>query len=125
MSGYHADEYNDVYNHRDGRSRRNEIVIVVLDFSFSNQNVEVEFLNATVAFPEGPALLAKVTEAPLLSVWLNRPSPSGPAEVTIGSPVVVSGDHVGVVQQLATRLEEQIRRDPPTWAYWLFGFENP
>jgi lauroyl/myristoyl acyltransferase len=102
--------------------RKNEIVLVLVDLSFSAENVDVDFLGGPARFPAGPALLAEATGAPLLDYYIYR-SKERPAQVAeIGPPATVtSGRTPEAVQECATRLETHIRRHPAGWSPWLIG----
>ena len=99
--------------------RRNEVVNVLIDLSFSAENVEVDFLGSRARFPVGPVLLAQATGAPLLDYFVYRTDDWTPQIVEIGPPHSLSDDPQLTMQQCASRLEEHIRRHPADWAPWL------
>lgn len=101
--------------------RRNEVVLVLVDLSFSAQNDEVDFLGAPARFPTGPALIAKATGAPLLDYYIHRPASWTPQIVEIGPPVDPVNDTAEIAQGCATRLESHIRQYPAHWGPWLIG----
>lgn len=99
--------------------RRNEVVNILIDLSFSAENIEVEFLGDRARFPAGPLQLAQVTGAPLLDYFVHRTDDWSPKIVEIGPPLYVSEDTPEATQRCATRLEEHIRRHPADWGPWL------
>lgn len=102
--------------------KRNEIVIIVVDQTSSNYNVEVNFCNGRAIFPRGPAVLARLTGASLLDVWVHRDQRRWlPQVAEIGAPIVASRDIAGTTQLCASRLEEKILRYPASWNGWLFS----
>jgi Kdo2-lipid IVA lauroyltransferase/acyltransferase len=100
--------------------RKNGVVIIVLDAPVSNNTTTVRYLGQPVEMTVGAAMIARVAGAPALDVWVNYPTYSGPPVATIGPPMAIDADYVGAVQKMATRLEDHIRQDPPTWQHWLF-----
>ncbi len=101
--------------------RRNEVVLILMDLSFSAENVEVDFLGGPARFPLGPALLAKATGAPLLDYYVHRDDDWIPQRVEIGPPLAVADDPQEAIQECAARLEEYIRRHPDSWSPWLIN----
>lgn len=97
---------------------RNEVVVILIDLSYTRNSVEARFFGESVPFPLGPAELARSTGAPLLDFFVYRTDTWVPQIGEIGSPFDASGDLAATVQHCATRLEEWIRRYPADWAPW-------
>jgi KDO2-lipid IV(A) lauroyltransferase len=99
--------------------RRNEVVNILIDLSFSAENVDVDFLGGPARSPVGPLLLAQATGAPLLDYYVYRTDEWSPQIVEIGPPIHVSDDPAAAAQHCASRLETQIRKHPADWGPWL------
>ncbi len=99
--------------------RRNEVVNILIDLSFSAENIDVEFLGDRAHFPSGPVRLAQVTGAPLLDYFIHRTDDWVPQIVEIGEPYYVQDDAAAAMQHCAARLEAKIRQHPAEWAPWL------
>ncbi len=99
--------------------RRNEVVIILTDLSFSKQNTEVLFLRQQMDFPSAPVFMAQITGAPLLDFFVHRMQEWVPQIAEIGSPYYAADDLVGAAQHCASRLEEKILQHPSEWVPWL------
>jgi len=102
--------------------RRNELVTVLLDsfIPFTDRDVEVDFLNRRETVPSGPAVLAKLTGAPLLSYYVYRTEAWVPQIAEIGPPTYASEDLMGTLQHCVSALERQILQHPASWGAWLY-----
>jgi KDO2-lipid IV(A) lauroyltransferase len=99
--------------------RRNEVVNILIDLSFSAENAEVDFLGQPARFPLGPILLAQATGAPLLDYYVHRTDEWVPQIAEIGPALEVSAGTEATIQECARRLEERIRSHPADWGPWL------
>jgi KDO2-lipid IV(A) lauroyltransferase len=100
--------------------KRNELLFIEIDQTFSEKNVIVPWMNGRARFPYGPARLARATGAPLLSFYLYRSDQWMPLIMEIGSPFWVTDDLAGAMARCAAYLEEKIREHPASWIPWLF-----
>ena len=98
---------------------RNEVLLISVDTSYTNHNIDVRFLNAQVPFPLGPALIAQTSRAPLLNLFMYRENPSAPLIAEIGAPFYASDDLAATTQRCASWLEERILEHPESWTLWL------
>ena len=100
--------------------RRNEIVGLVADRDVVGTGVPVQFFDAPAAIPQGPAVLALRTGAPLLISVVLRQS-HGHFRGVIEPPLAVhrSGntrrDIAALTRQIVMRFEYYIRRNPDQW----------
>ncbi len=102
--------------------RRNEIVLALIDVRARRpDDVVVDFLDQSTAFPTGSALLAKTSGAPLIGAWIHRRDDDLSLAVTLSPPIYVTGDPEPVVREQAAYLEQGIRRDPAIWFRWITG----
>ncbi len=100
--------------------RRNRLVWNFADARSGRPgDVRVRFLKKTRDFAEGSALMAKLSGAPLIDVWVSRPNLNGPWVATFGPPLEVTGDHKEAVREQAARLERRVWEDPANWFNWI------
>jgi len=99
--------------------RKNEVLFMLFDAPSTTRNIEVNFLGRRVAFPSGPAVLAKRSGAPLLNFYVYRADPWVPQIAEIGTPFYVNEDIAAAVQHYVSCLEDKILQHPANWCTWL------
>jgi lauroyl/myristoyl acyltransferase len=100
--------------------KRNEIVVQFADSVVTNERlIEVEFVNQMTRLDPEWAVLAATARAPVLPIWIHRPTRSGPAVAVIGEPLEVGRNHRAAVEQEARHFGAEILRDPACWNRWL------
>lgn len=108
------------------------VVGMQIDRVPSGHSVPVQICGRTAHFPEGPALLARLTQAPLLPSFFVIDESKGQRTLLhhVGSPIFVAEtsdrrkDIAEATQRLATEYEKLIRRFP-TQFYQFFEFFGP
>ena len=99
---------------------RNEIVGLISDRVVGRSGVCVRFFDAEARLPDGPALLALRSGAPLLPAVATR-RPDGRFDGVIEPPIPIErtgdlrADRARITRQIAERLEYHIRRHPEQW----------
>jgi phosphatidylinositol dimannoside acyltransferase len=107
--------------------RAGRLVALLVDIPEGGPTTEVDFCNGPVRFTTGPAVLARVTGAPLLptSCWRE---PSG-YRVHVRGPLHPADgeDDDAVMQRVAAVLEDDIHRIPEQWYPFnpIFTDEQP
>lgn len=105
---------------------RNEIVALLADRDFTSHTVTVNFFGQPARLPRGPARLAQVTGAPILSGFIVR-QPDDTFRLALGTPIFVPRNGVGAVQQateaIAQQLQFAIRQYPTQW-FIFYNFWN-
>jgi len=107
--------------------RAGRLVALLVDIPEGGPTTEVEFCNGPVRFTTGPAVLARVTGAPLLptSCWRE---PSG-YRVHVRGPLHPADgeDDEAVMQRVAAVLEDDVHRIPEQWYPFnqIFTDEQP
>ncbi len=114
--------------------KRNEMTGFLLDFGITHHldiaTVDVNFFGTTTRFPAGPAQLASITGAPIL-VGHARVAPDGKIYVRTTEPILVKRttdrqrDLQVTMQEIATRFEAFIRRDPDQWYMFRPMWNSP
>ena len=99
--------------------RKNEVLFMLFDAPSTTRNIEVNFLGRRVAFPSGPAVLAKKSGAPLLNFYVYRTNAWVPQIAEIGTPYYVDDDIAAAVQHYVSCLEDKILQHPANWCTWL------
>jgi len=105
------------------------IVALQGDRDFNDRGVEAELFDATANFPLGPFLLARMTGAVLVPVFIAY-TPELRFEVELGEPIEVErtddreGDARGALARWLPVLEGAIRRWPTQW-YTFYDFWSP
>jgi lauroyl/myristoyl acyltransferase len=101
--------------------RQNRILFTMVDLVQPGQHndVEVEFLHQHTLFPQGPALIARATGAPMVDFWIQRGKEQSPAVFAIGELVNVGRDYSAALQVLADRFTAYIEHEPGSWNPWL------
>lgn len=101
-----------------GVLRRNAVVAMVGDQDAGRDGVFVPFLGRLASTARGPARIAAIAGAPLLTAFSRRGADERHV-VTIEPPIEPEGDTIdGVTRRHVARLEEWVRRDPWNWL-WL------
>ena len=101
--------------------RRNDVVAMLIDVPRPQAGVEVQFFDATVSVPDGPARLALRTGAPIMvgGVWRAGPTSARYHADVERVAFEASGDgeaDVPALTQATMRsLERLIRRSPEQW----------
>jgi KDO2-lipid IV(A) lauroyltransferase len=100
--------------------RGGRLVAMQGDRDFDGKGIAATFFGAPVLFPRGPFLVAMLTGAPVIAVFIGYTS-SYRFEGRIHPPFVVeqTGDRErdleSAVRRWAALLEEEVRRDPAQW----------
>ena len=102
------------------RLRAGGLVVLPADRDVSGGGIEVEFFGATARMPGGPAMLAHLTGAPLITVdlWYDE---RGDTNVTIHEPIAVSTSTdrrarvAETTQRVASAFERGIAEHPEDW----------
>jgi KDO2-lipid IV(A) lauroyltransferase len=106
--------------------RRNRVVALQGDRDFDDRGMAAPFFGAPAPFPRGPFLLASLTGAALVPVFVAYTS-GYRFEVRLGEPLLVAAgaDRDGAVREALGRwvavLEEAVRRWPTQW-YTFYDF---
>ncbi len=104
----------------------NELVALLGDRDLFGKGVPVNFFGQRVFFPVGPALLAYLSEAPLIPTFVLM-DPEDKYLCLAGPPIVLQRtgnrdeDLAANTQQIATILEKFIRAYPDQW-YTFYDF---
>ena len=100
--------------------RRGELVAMQLDRHLGSSYVRIPFFGAPAAFPLGPAMLGRVTRAPLVPVFMVREGARG-LRVMLEEPIYVehTRDRDSDLLEATTRAvniyESYVRRYPYQW----------
>ncbi len=107
--------------------QRGDIVALVADRDLSRRGIWVDYFGERTTAPVGPALLAARTGVPLASVALYQTGPERfrceVAEIPYERTGDESADLSAIAQQIATAIEEVIRKAPEQ--YHLFSTNWP
>jgi KDO2-lipid IV(A) lauroyltransferase len=101
------------------RLKAGEMIALVADRDISNSGVEVTFGPGKASFPAGPALLSLHTGAHLITAVITYNEKG--IVITFGAPITTQGNSskeesiADLVQQVATRMYEEISRKPEDW----------
>lgn len=95
--------------------RRNEVVLTLLDKSYSKQPIDVELLQTRIRFASGHVALAKASGAPLLDSFVYREPRGHTLRAEIGPPLSGRGEPAEIVQDCASRLAPKLLRHPHAW----------
>jgi lauroyl/myristoyl acyltransferase len=96
--------------------RLGRVVCLVADRNFGRSGVPVQLLGEPAVLPAGPAVLARVTQAPLFAVTLSYDGPA--LTLHIGEPVAARSGPDGLtamMQEVADVFSAGIRRWPADW----------
>jgi KDO2-lipid IV(A) lauroyltransferase len=109
------------------RLAENQIVAMLLDRYIGRDRVDVQFFGRPTPFLRSPAMIGRLSGAPLLPAFMIR-QPDDRFEGLFGDPIAVDphGDADTSIrdatQSFATQLEAQIRAHPHLWyqfyPYW-------
>jgi KDO2-lipid IV(A) lauroyltransferase len=95
--------------------RRGRLVALLVDIPEGGPTIPVRFCNGPVSFSTGPAVLARVTGAPVVPVSCWRDAGGYTVHVlTPFHPAEGDGD-AAVMQRVATILEAEVGRRPEQW----------
>ncbi len=101
------------------RLRAGGMVCLLGDRDLSRSGVPVDFFGARTRMPQGPALLALLTGAPLLPVTLWFDGPDSRARIHAPVPVPVAGTRseqvAAMTQSVAATFERGIAEHPSDW----------
>jgi KDO2-lipid IV(A) lauroyltransferase len=105
----------------------NTVVAMLIDRHYGRDRLDVTFFGRQTPFLRSPALIARMSGAPLLPASMIR-QPDGRFVGWFGTPVFVDGSEAGdeplrrATQAVAAQLEAQIRANPHLWyqfyPYW-------
>lgn len=111
----------------------NRIVAMLVDRHFGKDRVAVTMFGRQVWFLRTPLLLAHASGAPLLPCSIERVGP-GRFRARVGDPIFVASDIprdqaiAGAAQEIASTLEDHVRRCPEYWyhfyRYWDAQHDN-
>jgi lauroyl/myristoyl acyltransferase len=111
----------------------NRIVAMLVDRHFGKDRVAVTMFGRQVWFLRTPLVLAHATGAPLLPCSIERVGP-GRFRARVGDPIFVGSDIprdqaiAGAAQEIASTLEDHVRRCPEYWyhfyRYWDAQHDN-
>jgi lauroyl/myristoyl acyltransferase len=111
----------------------NTVVAMLIDRHFGRDRIDVTFFGRQTPFVRSPALIARISGAPLLPASMIR-QPDGRFAGWFGTPVYVDADEQGdaplhrAAQAIAAQLETQIRAYPHLWyqfyRYWDRGDDD-
>jgi len=93
---------------------------LVADRDISGSGIDIEFFGETTMLPNGPAVLALRTGAPLIVGALFQ-RPGGRYHAVLLDPIEVSAEKAdrervrALTAEVASRMEELIRREPGQW----------
>ena len=99
---------------------KNEILLMAGDRDFSANGVEIFFFNRPSHFPKGPAALSLRSGSPVVIAFLVREE-DGRLRLFFEPPIFPKEDGsfrenlLSMTQEIAHRLEQQIRKDPSQW----------
>jgi KDO2-lipid IV(A) lauroyltransferase len=106
--------------------KKNEIIAILPDKDFSNNSVKVDFFGRPAHMPVGIGLLALMSKAALVPVFVTREK-DGRHKLVIEKPldydlVGDKGEDVkNIVQKAAHTIEKYVKMYPEQW----FMFDNP
>ncbi len=95
--------------------RRGRLVALLVDIPEGGPTTDVRFCNGPVRFSTGPAILARVTGAPVVPVACWRHAGGYTVHVCAPFHPAEGDDDVAVMQQVAAILEPEVRRRPEQW----------
>ena len=95
--------------------RRGRLVALLVDIPEGGPTTEVLFCNGPVRFSTGPAVLARVTGAPLVPVSCWRTGARYTVHVREPFHPAEGADDQAVMQQVAAILEPEIHERPEQW----------
>lgn len=99
--------------------RQNGIVVNLIDIGTYTRHVaDVDFFGRTEKFPIGTTVLAQKAQAPLIDFSVSYDASTSRYNAMLGVPHETANDTRQATQELASRLEARIRRDPKDWAGW-------
>lgn len=106
------------------------IVTVLGDRPFGEKGVEVEMFGRKVCFPQGPARMALLAEAPMVPAFIVRGDNGrfiGLFHEPIRPPESGSASEKAIVmtQEFARRFEEVLRKYPSQWHLFYKVFDPP
>ena len=110
------------------RLRNNEVVAMLMDRALGKDHVDVSFFGRPTPFLKTPALLARLSGAPLVPCFVFREGNG--FSVECGPLIRVAGgdDDASVrsaIQTIATMIETRVRQNPEMWyqfyPYWSSG----
>jgi lauroyl/myristoyl acyltransferase len=112
----------------------NTVVAMLLDRHFGRDRLDVTFFGRPAPFLRSPAVIARMSGAPLLPASMIR-QPDGRFVGWFGTPVFVDASRPGdeplqrATQAVAAQLETQIRMNPHLWyqfyPYWRSHDSKP
>lgn len=98
------------------------IVVLVADRDLSESGIRVRFFDSTVFFPQGPAVLALRSGAPIICGYLLRSERGEKPYRAIVDPMIefkrsgrLSEDVRSLTQMIADRIANQVMRFPDQW----------
>ena len=102
-----------------GVLRRNEILALIIDWGYREEDIPVRMFGAWTTLPAGPAALAAKTGAPIVHIAIRRSEDGRTFRVTHGEPIEVHSSEPAelrrATQAIADALAETIAAAPEQW----------
>lgn len=102
-----------------GVLRRNEILALIIDWGYREEDVPVRMFGAWTTLPAGPAALAAKTGAPIVHVAIRRAADGRTFQITHSEPIEVRSSDPAELQRatqaIADALEATIAAAPEQW----------
>ena len=99
--------------------RENKVIALVADRDFSNNGLEIEFLNRKALLPKGPVVLMVREDDDRFTLVFYEPIyPNGPVSGEI-DPLII----LGTIKKYINLIEDKIKQYPTQWLmfrkYWI------
>jgi len=102
-----------------GVLRRNEILALIIDWGYREDDVPVRMFDAWTTLPAGPAALAAKTGAPIVHVAIRRAPDGRTFQISHSEPIFVTSSDPAelrrATQAIADALEATIAAAPEQW----------
>ena len=102
-----------------GVLRRNEILALIIDWGYREEDIPVRMFGAWTTLPAGPAALAAKTGAPIVHIAIRRAPDGRTFQVTHSEPILVASSEPGelrrATQAVADALAATIAAAPEQW----------
>lgn len=102
-----------------GVMRRNEILALVIDWGYREDDIPVRLFDAWTTLPVGPAAIAAKTGAPIVHIAIRRSDDRRTFQLTHGEPILVASSEPAelqrATQQIADQLAATIAAAPEQW----------
>jgi KDO2-lipid IV(A) lauroyltransferase len=102
-----------------GVMRRNEILALVIDWGYREDDIPVRLFDAWTTLPAGPAAIAAKTGAPIIHFAIRRSDDRRTFQLTHGDPIFVTSSEPAELQRatqaIADQLAATIAAAPEQW----------